>query len=190
MEKEIAERKAAEEAIKKIIPGNRVFIGSGCSEPQLLTSELIKQSEKLIDTEILHFLTIGPEKYFKDKSEYLFRHNALFIGKTLREEINKGQADYTPIYASEIPQLFITGRKHIDVALIQVTPPDSYGFCSLGINVDIAKPLAQSAYLNIVEINFNTNFPDSNQFGIVGNATDYGFFFLAVSAGGTPVPSI
>jgi acyl-CoA hydrolase/GNAT superfamily N-acetyltransferase len=148
-EKEIT----AEFAINKIIPGNRVFIGSGCSEPQLLTSELIKQSEKLIDTEILHFLTIGPEKYFTDKSEDLFRHNALFIGKTLREEINKGQADYTPIYASEIPRLFLTGRKHIDVALIQATPPDSYGFCSLGINVDIAKPLAQSAYLNIVEMN-------------------------------------
>ncbi len=143
----------AENAIKKIIPGNRVFIGSGCSEPQLLTSELIKQSEKLIDTEILHFLTIGPEKYFKDKAEDLFRHNALFIGKTLREEINKGQADYTPIYSSEIPKLFLTGRKHIDVALIQVTPPDPNGFCSLGINVDIAKPLAQSAFITIVEIN-------------------------------------
>jgi len=143
----------AEDAIKKIIPGNRVFIGSGCSRPQLLTSELIKQSEKLIDTEILHFLTIGPEKYFKDKIEDLFRHNALFIGKTLREEINKGQADYTPIYASEIPQLFLSGRKHIDVALIQATPPDSFGFCSLGINIDIAKPLAQSAFINIVEMN-------------------------------------
>ena len=143
----------AENAINKIIPGNRVFIGSGCSEPQLLTSELIKQSEKLIDTEILHFLTIGPEKYFTNKAEDLFRHNALFIGKTLREEINKGQADYTPIYASEIPTLFLTGRKHIDVALIQVTPPDPYGFCSLGINVDIAKPLAQSAYITILEIN-------------------------------------
>ncbi len=148
-EKEIT----AEKAINKIIPGNRVFIGSGCSEPQLLTSELIKQSEKLIDTEILHFLTIGPEKYFTDKAEDLFRHNALFIGKTLREEINKGQADYTPIYASEIPTLFLTGRKHIDVALIQVTPPDPNGFCSLGINVDIAKPLAQSAFITIVEIN-------------------------------------
>ncbi|TET05784.1 MAG: GNAT family N-acetyltransferase [Promethearchaeota archaeon] len=143
----------AEDAIKKIIPGNRVFIGSGCSRPQLLTAELIRQSEKLIDTEILHFLTIGPEEYFKDKIEDLFRHNALFIGKTLREEINKGQADYTPIYASEIPRLFLTGRKHIDVALIQATPPDSYGFCSLGINVDIAKPLAQSAFINIVEMN-------------------------------------
>jgi len=100
----------AEDAIKKIIPGSRVFIGSGCSRPQLLTSELIKQSEKLIDTEILHFLTIGPEKNFKDKIEDIFRHNALFIGKTLREEINKGQADYTPIYTSEIPRLFLTGR--------------------------------------------------------------------------------
>ncbi|MFX1570214.1 MAG: GNAT family N-acetyltransferase [Promethearchaeota archaeon] len=143
----------AQEAIDKIIPGNRVFIDSGCSEPQLLTSELIKHSEKLIDTEILHFLTIGPEKYFKDKEEDLFRHNAFFIGKTLREEINRGQADYTPIFTSEIPSLFLTGRKHIDVALIQATPPDPYGFCSLGINVDIAKPIAQSSYMTIVEIN-------------------------------------
>jgi len=148
-EKEIT----AKEAINKIIPGNRVFIDTACSEPQALTSELIKQSDKLIDTEILHFLTIGPEKYFRDKAEDLFRHNAFFIGKTLRQEINKGQADYTPIYASEIPSLFLTGRKHIDVALIQVSPPDPYGFCSLGINVDIAKPIAQSSYLNIAEIN-------------------------------------
>ncbi len=144
---------SAEEAIKKIIPGNRVFIDSGCSEPQLLTSTLIKHSEKLIDTEILHFLTIGPEKYFEDKAEDLFRHNAFFIGKTLREEINKGQADYTPIYTSEIPSLITTGRKHIDVALIQVTPPDPYGFCSLGINIDIAKPIAQSSFITIAEIN-------------------------------------
>ena len=145
----------AEEAIKKIIPGNRVFIDSGCAEPRALVAELVRQSGNLIDTEILHFLTIGPEKYFKDKQEDIFRHNALFIGKTLREEINKGQADYTPIYASEIPSLFLSGRKHIDIALIQVTPPDPFGFCSFGINVDIAKPLAHSAFLTIAEINPN-----------------------------------
>ena len=148
-EKEIT----VEEAIKKIIPGNRVFISSACSEPQALTVELIKQSESLIDTEIIHFLTIWPEKYFGDKQEDLFRHNALFIGNALRAEINRGQADYTPIYASEIPSLFKSGLKHIDVALVQITPPDPYGFCSFGINVDIAKPIAQSAYITIAEIN-------------------------------------
>ncbi|MFX1273463.1 MAG: GNAT family N-acetyltransferase [Promethearchaeota archaeon] len=143
-----------EEAISKIIPGNRVFIGTGCSEPQALTSELIRQSEMLLDTEIIHFLTIWPEKYFKDKAEDQFRHNAFFIGSAeLREEINKGQSDYTPIYASEIPSLFLSGRKYVDVALIQVTPPDRFGFCSLGINVDSSKPIAQSAYLTIAEIN-------------------------------------
>ncbi|MHA1747151.1 MAG: GNAT family N-acetyltransferase [Promethearchaeota archaeon] len=142
-----------QEAIKKIIPGNRVFIDTACAEPQALTSELIRASEQLIDTELIHFLTIFPEKYFKDKAEDLFRHNAFFIGKTLREEINKGQADYTPILASEIPSLFLSGRKNCDVALIQVTPPDRYGFCSFGINVDMAKPIAQSAYLTIAEIN-------------------------------------
>jgi len=148
-EKEIA----AKEAINKILPGNRVFIDTGCSEPQALTSELIKSSTSLIDTEIIHFLTIGPEKYFKDKAEDLFRHNAFFIGKTLREEINRGQADYTPILASEIPSLFLSGRKNCDVAFIQVTPPDRYGFCSYGINVDVAKPIAQAAFITIAEIN-------------------------------------
>ncbi|MGV9203792.1 MAG: GNAT family N-acetyltransferase [Promethearchaeia archaeon] len=143
----------AEEAIKKIIPGNRIFLGTGCSEPQALTEQLIKHSESLIDTEIVHFLTIFPEKYFGDKTEDLFRHNALFIGRTLREEINKGQADYTPIYASEIPDLYRTGRKYIDVAFVQVSVPDRYGYCSCGINVDISKPIAQSAYLTIAEIN-------------------------------------
>jgi acyl-CoA hydrolase/GNAT superfamily N-acetyltransferase len=143
----------AKEAISKIIPGNRVFIDTACSEPQALTTELIHASEQLVDTEIIHFLTIFPEKYFKDKAEDLFRHNAFFIGKTLREEINKGQADYTPILASEIPSLFLTGRKNCDVALIQCTPPDRYGFCSFGINVDMAKPISQSAYLTIAEIN-------------------------------------
>jgi acyl-CoA hydrolase/GNAT superfamily N-acetyltransferase len=142
-----------EDAIKKIIPGNRVFISSGCSEPQALTTELIKQSQCLVDTEIIHFLTIGPEKYFTEKAEDLFRHNAFYIGRTLREEINKGQADYTPILVSEIPKLFLSGRKHVDVALIQVTPPDQFGFCSFGINVDVAKPIAQSAYITIAEIN-------------------------------------
>jgi acyl-CoA hydrolase/GNAT superfamily N-acetyltransferase len=148
-EKEIT----ATEAIKKIIPGNRVFIDTACAEPQALTAELIRASQSLLDTEIIHFLTIHPEKYFTDKAEDLFRHNAFFISKTLREEINKGQADYTPIYASEIPKLFLSGRKNCDVALIQVTPPDRYGFCSLGVNVDVAKPIAQSAYLTIAEIN-------------------------------------
>ena len=144
----------AEEAIQYIIPGNRVFVSSACSEPQALTAELIKQSLYLSDTEIIHYLTIFPEKYFKnDKAQDLFRHNALFIGDTLRDEVNKGQADYTPIYASEIPRLFVSGRKFIDVALIQVSPPDNFGFCSFGVNVDIAKPIANSAYLTIAEIN-------------------------------------
>ncbi|KKK89593.1 hypothetical protein LCGC14_2731550, partial [marine sediment metagenome] len=113
---------SAEEAINKIIPGNRVFIGTACSEPQALTSELIKQSNKLFDIEIIHYFTIGPEKYFREKAEDLFRHNAFFIGSTLRKEINSGQSDYTPIHVSEIPRLVKSGRKHIDVALIQVSP--------------------------------------------------------------------
>jgi len=142
---------SAENAIKKIMPGNRVFIDSGCAEPQLLTSELINQADTIMDAEIIHFLTTG-EKYFRGKAED-FRHNTLFIGDTIRNEVNTGRADYTPIYLSEIPSLFLSGRKHVDFALIQVTPPDRYGFCSFGINVDIAKPIAKSANITIAEIN-------------------------------------
>lgn len=94
---------SAEDAIKKIIPGNRVFIDSGCSEPQLLTSELIKHSEKLIDSEILHFLTIGPEKYFKDKAEDLFRHNAFFIGKLFERKSIKDKQTIPPFLLVRFP---------------------------------------------------------------------------------------
>lgn len=141
------------EAIAKIIPGNRVFLGTGCSKPQALTMELFKQSERLIDTEIVHFLTVGPKNLLSAVTSSFFRHNSLFIGDSLRQEINEGKSDYTPIYASEIPNLFRTGRRHVDVALIQVTPPDQNGFCSFGINVDITKPISQSSYITIAEIN-------------------------------------
>lgn len=141
------------EAIGKIIPGNRVFLGTGCSKPQALTMELFKQSERLIDTEIVHFLTVGPSNFLSAVTSSFFRHNSLFIGDSLRQEINEGRSDYTPIYASEIPNLFRTGRRHVDVALIQVTPPDQNGFCSFGINVDITKPISQSSYITIAEIN-------------------------------------
>jgi acyl-CoA hydrolase len=85
--------------------------------------------------------------------EDLFRHNAFFIGKSLRKYIEAGQADYTPMLLSEIPKLFKSGKMHLDTALIQVSPPDRYGFCSYGINVDIVKPIAEAAEYVVAEIN-------------------------------------
>jgi acyl-CoA hydrolase len=145
-----------DEAIKTFIhPGNRIFIDSGCAEPIDLTKKLIEFGPQLPDVEILHFLSLSDLDYYETAGglEDLFRHNALFIGKSLRKYIRGGQADYTPMLLSEIPKLFKSGKMHLDTTLIQLSPPDKYGFCSFGINVDIAKPLAESSKYIIAEIN-------------------------------------
>lgn len=145
-----------EKAIKNYInPGNRIFIDSGCAEPLDLTKKLIELGPRLPDVEILHFLSLSDLDYYETAGgiEDLFRHNALFIGKSLRKYIEIGQADYTPILLSEIPRLFKLGRMHLDTALIQVSPPDKYGFCSYGINVDIVKPIAEVADCVVAEVN-------------------------------------
>ncbi|MFX1276086.1 MAG: GNAT family N-acetyltransferase [Promethearchaeota archaeon] len=142
--------------IKKFInPGDRIFIDSGCSEPIDLTQKLIDFGPMIPDIEILHFLSLSDLDYYKTAGgiEDLFRHNAFFIGRSLRNAIKDGMADYTPMLLSEIPRLFKTGQMHLDTALIQVSPPDKYGFCSFGINVDIVKPIAEAADNVIAEIN-------------------------------------
>ena len=149
-------QRSLDNIIKKYIkPGNRIFIDSGCSEPIDLTKKLIELGLKLPDVEILHFLSLSDLDYYETAGgiEDLFRHNAFFIGKSLRKYIEIGQADYTPMLLSEIPKLFKSGKMHLDTALIQVSSPDRYGFCSFGINVDIVKPIAESAEYVIAEIN-------------------------------------
>jgi acyl-CoA hydrolase/GNAT superfamily N-acetyltransferase len=143
-------------AIKRYVkPGDRIFIDSGCSEPIDLTKKLIELGPELPDVEILHFLSLSDLDYYETAGgiEDLFRHNAFFIGKSLRKYIRSGQADYTPMLLSEIPRLFKLGKMHVDTSLIQVSPPDRYGFCSYGINVDIVKPIAEAADNVIAEIN-------------------------------------
>jgi acyl-CoA hydrolase len=143
-------------AIKKYInPGDRIFIDSGCSEPIELTQKLIELGPTIPDIEILHFLSLSDLDYYKTAGgmEDLFRHNAFFIGKSLRNAVKEGMADYTPMLLSKIPSLFKQGQMHLNTALIQVSPPDKYGFCSFGINVDIVKPIAETATFVIAEIN-------------------------------------
>ncbi len=135
--------------------GSRVFIGSGCSEPVILTEQLIQNKYRFADCHFIHFLTLSDNKFFDDREPTLFRHHALFIGEKLRDAVNEGKADYIPISLSDIPKLMRTGRLRVDVALIQVAPPDRFGFCSLGINVDINKTAAEVAKIVIAQINPN-----------------------------------
>ncbi|MFX0048320.1 MAG: GNAT family N-acetyltransferase [Candidatus Hermodarchaeota archaeon] len=145
-----------EDAIKRFIkPGDRIFIDSGCSEPIDLTSKLIELGPQLSDVEMLHFISLSDLDYYKTAGgkEDLFRHNVFFISENLRDAVKRGFADYTPMLLSDIPKFFERGQMHLKTALIQVSPPDEFGFCSYGINVDIAKPIAEAAEFVIAEIN-------------------------------------
>ncbi|MGB5932223.1 MAG: GNAT family N-acetyltransferase [Anaerolineae bacterium] len=141
------------QALRVVKRGDSVFVGSGAAEPQLLIEELARMSMELADTEIVHIWTLGIAPYTQPKVKHQFRHNAFFIGDNVREAVAEGRADYTPIFLSEIPRLFLTRRMHIDVALIQVTPPNQHGFCSYGVSVDIVKPAAECADYVIAEVN-------------------------------------
>jgi acyl-CoA hydrolase/GNAT superfamily N-acetyltransferase len=144
---------AATEALAPLRSGMRVFVGSGCAAPQKLVQALAGRGSQLYDVEIIHILTFGPAPYAA--REYLenFRHNAFFIGPNVRDAVNEGLADVTPVFLSEVPALFRQKKIHLDVALIQVTPPDPHGFCSLGVSVDVVKAAIENANYVVAEVN-------------------------------------
>ena len=110
--------RASDEAVRCVESGMRVYIGGGCAEPEALVEALMRRGPNLHDVEIVHMLTMGCVPYVAPEMEGHFRHNALFIGANVRDAINEGRADYTPIYLSEIEGLFESGAMPIDVALI------------------------------------------------------------------------
>ncbi len=144
-----------QDAVSKVRSGQRVFIGSGAAEPQLLVKALADRGPELADTQITHILTLGVAPYADPKLKDGFRHNALFIGPNVREAVAEGRADFTPVFLSEVPRLFRRGKMPIDVALIQVSPPDEHGYCSYGVSVDVTKAAAESARHVVAEVNPN-----------------------------------
>ena len=133
--------------------GQRVFTGSGAAEPQALVAALARRGEDLADNQIIHIRSLGVTPYTEPHFSERFRYNSFFIGENVREAVAMGLADYTPIFLSEVPRLFRQGKAPLDVALIQVTPPDQFGFCSYGVSVDIVKAAAESATLVVAEVN-------------------------------------
>src|SRR6266545_4939954 len=109
----------------------------------------------VFDVEIMHILTFCAAPYAKRDLLEHFRHNAFFIGPNVREAVNDAVADYTPIFLSEIPSLFRQKKIHLDVALVQVSPPDAHGFCSFGVSVDVVKAAVESADFVAAEVNAN-----------------------------------
>jgi acyl-CoA hydrolase/RimJ/RimL family protein N-acetyltransferase len=156
--KHYPEKCASSETIfSKIRAGDRIFISTGCGEPQQLVKMLVEYVEShpkaFFDTEILHVWTLGVAPYSDEKLKHNFRQNSFFVSHLTRKAVNEGAADYTPIFLSEVPDLFRRRQIHVDVALVQVSPPDEHGFCSLGVSVDITRAAVESADLVIAQVN-------------------------------------
>jgi len=143
----------AEDAVRRITSGMRIYLTGNCSVPQHLLRALVARAGELSDVEIVQVLTVGSADYVAPEMAGHLRVNTLFISDNVRQAVNEGRADFTPVCLSEIPGLFRTGRLPLDAALVQVSPPDEHGFCSFGIEVGITKPAAQSARMVIAEMN-------------------------------------
>ncbi len=144
---------SADEAISIIQSNHRVFIHSVAAAPRLLIEAMTARAPELRDVEIVHIHTEGPAPYADPALSESFRICSLFVGPNAREAVNKGQGDYIPIFLSEVPQLFRKDILPIDVALIQVSPPDRHGCCSLGVSVDVARAAVQTARYVIAQVN-------------------------------------
>ncbi len=145
----------ADEAVRCINSGNRVFLTGNASVPQKTVGALVARANELTDVEIAQVLTVGTAEYVAPALAGHLRVNSLFISDDVRKAVNDGRADFTPCFLSEIPGLFRQGYLPLDAALIHVTPPDEHGFCSLGVEVGVTKTAAQFAKVVIAEVNPN-----------------------------------
>lgn len=140
-------------ATAKIKRGSRVFIGTGCGEPQHLIRAMVAD-ERLQDIMVYQMLSSTFSEFVEDPSFWQrFSLKLFFISNSMRQAAFEGKIDYIPVYLSQIPALFASKQIGLDVALIQVSPPDKFGYCSLGVSVDITRAGMENAGLVIAQVN-------------------------------------
>jgi acyl-CoA hydrolase/GNAT superfamily N-acetyltransferase len=153
---------SVDKIFEHIHPGDRIFIGTACGEPQYLIQSLIDFAKKnptaLYDAELIQIWTMGVAPYTDKKFEENFRLNSFFVGESTRNAVNVGGADYTPVFLSAVPDLFYRGIIPLDVALIQTSPPNEDGDMSLGVSVDIVKAATEMASLVVAQVNSHMPF--------------------------------
>ncbi len=141
----------------RIEPGDHIFLGTACGEPQFLVQALIDyvqaNPKAFFDAEVLQVWSLGLTPYADEKFRSNFRLNSFFIGPNSRDAVNRGAADYAPIFLSEVPRALYRGLVPVDVALVQTSPPDQHGHLSLGVSVDIVKAAVEVARTVVVQIN-------------------------------------
>lgn len=143
----------AEEALKIVKPGDRVYIHGGAATPVWLVEALQNRHHELYDVELVSITTLGKVNFDRPEHRKSFFVNSLFVSKATRSVANSDDGDYVPIFLSQIPLLFRREILPLDVALIQVSPPDAHGFCSLGTSVDIARAAVDTAKYVIAQVN-------------------------------------
>lgn len=144
---------SGEEAVKVIKSGDRVFVHGGAATPHYLLRKLVERADELSDIELVSISMQGEAPFTDKKYKGIFRINSLFVSPNVRQAVNEGRGDYIPIFLSEIPNLFRRGILPIDVALVQVSPPDKHGFCSLGVSVDVASTAIKTSRYVIAQVN-------------------------------------
>ena len=147
------------EIFSHIHAGDRIFIGTGCGEPQYLVSALVgyvkNHPKAFFDAELIHVWTLGVAPYTDEKLQENFRLDSFFVGDSTRNSVNRGAADYTPVFLSSVPDLFRSELIPVDVALIQTSLPDKHGYLSLGISVDVVESAVEMAELVVAQVNMN-----------------------------------
>lgn len=171
----------ADSALGLVVSGMRVFVHTGVAAPQMLIEALADRAESLSDVEVTHLHTEGPAPYVRASLRDRLRVRALFVGANMREAVAQGQADYVPVFLSEIPRMFRSGALPLDVALLHVSPPDRHGWCSLGVSVDVSHAAAESAPILIGQV--NPNMPRSH-----GDGHLHVSRFAALVASDDPLP--
>lgn len=146
---------SAEEALSVIQSGHRVFVQGSAQTPLYLLRELAKQAPRLNEVELVFITVQGDITVDRPEYEGIFNINCMFVSESVRKAVNEGRADFIPVFLSDIPDLFKKGYLPIDVALVQVSPPDSHGYCSLGVSVDIARSAVNTARYIIAQVNPN-----------------------------------
>jgi acetyl-CoA hydrolase len=143
----------AEEAVRAVQSGNRVFLTGNCSVPKTLLQALVDAAPTLRNVEVCQALTVAGSEYVAPEMEGHLRVNSLFISSNVRKAIQEGRADFTPVLLSQFPLLFKNGVLPIDVAFVHISPPDAHGFCTLGIESGLTRSAADSARIVVAEIN-------------------------------------
>jgi 4-hydroxybutyrate CoA-transferase len=144
---------SASEAVAGIQSGQEVYVHCAAAAPSVLLDALVARAAELRDVGMVHLHTEGPGPHLAPDMAPHFRHRALFVGPNARAAVNEGRADYVPVFLSDVPHLFERGALPLDAVLVNATPPDAHGFCSLGVSVEAMHSAIRASATVIVQFN-------------------------------------